>query len=138
MKKTLLVLAVAALPAVPAWGQRPFDQPWALIEPGQASTPHRQVPVGVTRIDGQSTRNAMRSDPIPPGRRQVTVSLSSSARAVVEEPVRTIEIDAEPCKRYRIVAQYQVAMTGRWDPVIQAVEDIGECRRRFMRDAPAK
>jgi len=138
MKRIYLLILVAALPAAPALGQRPFSEPYALIESGRASTPHRQVPVAVTRIDGRSTRNTMRSDPIPPGRRQVTLSLSSSARAVVENPMRTIEIDAEACKRYRIVAQYEIAMTGRWEPVMQAIEDIGECRRRFFPNEPAK
>lgn len=137
MKKIFVLMLMAALPATPALGQRQFSEPYALIESGRASTPRRQVPVGVTQIDGRRTRNSMRSDPIAPGRRQVTLSLSSSARAVVHEPLRTIEIDAEPCKRYRIVAQYEVAMSGRWQPVMQTVEDIGECRRRFFRDQPA-
>jgi hypothetical protein len=137
LKKTLLVLVCASLPMASAWAG-PYDQPYALIESGRSSAPHKQVPVAVTKIDGVSTRSTMKADPVSPGKRRVTLSFSSSARTVVEEPTKEIEIDAEPCKRYRIVAHYDVALSGKWDPQVQAVEDIGECKRKFMKNAPAK
>lgn len=108
-----------------------YDQPYALIESGMASATHKQVPVGVTKIDGASTRSTFHSDPIPPGKRVVTLSLSSSAATIVEHPTKVIEIDVEPCKRYRLVAHYDVALGGKWDPQVQAVEDIDECKRKF-------
>jgi hypothetical protein len=137
MKRTLFLLAAAALAAPLAWAG-PYDQPYALIESGWASPAHKQVPVAVTKIDGKSTRSTMKSDPIAPGKRKVTLSFSSSARTVIEEPTKEIEVEAEPCKRYRIVAHYDVALSGKWDPQMQAVEDIAECRRKFMKNAPAK
>lgn len=109
-----------------------YDQPYALIESGMADAARKQVPVGVTKIDGVSTRSTFHSDPIAPGKRTVTLSLSSSAAAMIEQPTKVIEIQAEPCKRYRLVAHYDVALSGKWDPQVQAVEDIAECKRKFQ------
>lgn len=137
MKRTLFLLAAAVL-AAPLASAGPYDQPYGLIESGWASPAHKQVPLGVTKIDGKSTRSTMKADPIPPGKHKVTLSFSSSARTVIEEPTKEIELDVEPCKRYRIVAHYDVALSGKWDPQLQAVEDIAECKRKFMKSAPAK
>ena len=92
-------------------------------------------PVAISRIDGKSPQNPRRPDPLAPGKHTVEISFSS-ARAVVGDNLKTIEIDVQPCKRYRVVAQYHTAASGKWDPVV-GVEDIGECKRKFMQGQPA-
>ncbi|MCU0938179.1 MAG: hypothetical protein MUC86_03360 [Burkholderiaceae bacterium] len=125
----LLPLALILGAGVATAGQ--YDQPYGLIESGDRSQTRKQEPVAISRIDGESPRNPRRPDPVAPGKRSVQVSFSS-ARAVVADDLQTIEIDVQPCKRYRLVAAYETAVTGKWKPVVQAVEDIGECKRKFM------
>jgi hypothetical protein len=135
MNKSLTVLALVAglLPGLAAAG--PYDQPYGLIESGDRSQTRSQEPVAISRIDGKSPQNPRRPDPLAPGKHTVEISFSS-ARAVVGDNLKTIEIDVQPCKRYRVVAQYHTAASGKWDPVVSA-EDIGECKRKFMQAQPA-
>jgi hypothetical protein len=130
--RPILAATMLCLPLV-VWAQS-FDQAWGIIESGGRSQTRRQEPVAITRIDGQSTRNPRRPDPVAPGKRTVVVRFSS-ARTVVGDQDRTIEVDVQPCKRYRVVAQLENAVSGTWEPVVAAPEDIGECRRRFLQPA---
>lgn len=134
MKSCRPILA-ATLLCLPLFaGAQTFNQPWGVIEAGDRSQTRRQEAVAITRIDGSSTRNPRRPDPVAPGKREVVVRFSS-ARTVVGDQDRTIEIDVQPCKRYRVVAQLENSVSGRWEPVVAAPEDIGECKRRFLQPA---
>jgi hypothetical protein len=127
----LMALSMALIVGAGAASAGQYDQAYGLIESGDRSQTRKQEPVAISRIDGESPRNPRRPDPVAPGKRTVQVSFSS-ARAVVADDLQTIEIDVQPCKRYRIVAAYETAVTGKWKPAVQAVEDIGECKRKFM------
>jgi hypothetical protein len=131
MKPILFTAVVAAALACGAAAAGQYDQPYGLIESGDRSQTRKHEPVAISRIDGESPRNPRRPDPVAPGKHVVQVAFSS-ARAVVADDLQTIEIDVQPCKRYRIVAAYETATTGKWKPMVQAVEDIGECKRKFM------
>ena len=131
MKPVHLVPALAAALLCGAAWAGPYDQPYGLIESGDRSQTRKHEPVAISRIDGESPRNPRRPDPVAPGRHSVQISFTS-ARTVVADDLQTIEIDVEPCKRYRVVAAYETAVGGKWKPVVQSVEDIGECRRKFM------
>jgi len=137
MKYAGLAVAMAAAVVVSAAEAGPYDQAYSAIEAGDKSAAREQEPVAITRIDGQQTRNARRPDPVAPGKHAVEVTFSS-ARVIVNDQVRTFAIEVEPCKRYRIAAKYEVALSGQWEPVVQGVEDIGECKRKFMKSEPAK
>lgn len=126
---SLLPLVVVVVGSA-AWAG-PYDEPYGLIESGDRSQTRKQETVAISRIDGQSPRSPRKPDPVAPGKRSVQISFSS-ARTVVPDQLQTIEIDVAPCKRYRVVAAYESEVGGRWTPVVQAVEDIGECRRKFM------
>ena len=130
---TALALMAGLLPGLAAAG--PYDQPYGLIESGDRSQTRNQERVAIARIDGKSPRDPRRPEPLAPGKHLVEISFTS-ARAVVGDDLKTIEIDVEPCKRYRVVAQYHTAASGKWDPVV-GVEDIGECKRKFMQGQPA-
>jgi hypothetical protein len=125
------IVPVALIVCVGAASAGPYDQAYGLIESGDRSPNRKQEPVAISRIDGKSPRDPRRPDPVAPGKRSVQVSFSS-ARGVVADDLQTIEIDVQPCQRYRIVAAYETATTGKWKPVVQAVEVIGECKRKFM------
>ncbi len=130
-------LAAAAMLCGPAWAQGQFSQPWGIIESGDRSAIRNEEPVAISRIDGRSTRSTRRPDPVEPGKRTVQVTFST-ARGVVGRPDRTIEIHVQPCKRYRVVAHFATSARSNWEPAISAIEDIGECRRRFFQDKSAK
>ena len=136
MKTTLAALAVLAglVPGLAAAG--PYDQPYGAIESGDRSQTRKHETVAISRIDGKSTNNPRRPDPVAPGKHAVEISFTS-ARAVVGDDLKTIEIDVQPCKRYRVVAQYHTSASGKWDPVVQSVEDIGECKKKFTQGQPA-
>jgi hypothetical protein len=113
----------------------PYDQPYGLIESGDRSEVRKEATVAISRIDGVSTRNPRRPDPVTPGKHAVDISFASAA--VVGDDLKAIEIDVQPCKRYRVVARYQNKVGGKWDPVVASVEDIGECKRKFLQGQPA-
>jgi hypothetical protein len=128
----MLLVAALALVTVPALAG-PYDQPYGLIESGDRSATRKHEPVAISQIDGRSTRNPRRPDPVAPGKHTVEISFASAR--VVGDQSKTLGIEVQPCKRYRVVAQYQTAVSGKWEPVVAAVEDIGECRRKFMAGA---
>jgi hypothetical protein len=115
----------------------PYDAPYGQIEIGDRSATRNEETAAISKIDGKSMRNSRRPGPVEPGRHSVEISFSS-ARAVVGDQLKTIEIDVEPCKRYRVVARYQNPASGKWEPVVQSVEDIGECRKKFMKSGSSK
>jgi len=137
MKKILMALAAMAwlLPGLAVAGS--YDQPYGLIESGDRSQTRKEESVAISRIDGASTRNPRRPDPVAPGKHSVEISFTT-ARTTVGDDLKTIEIDVQPCKRYRVAARYHTAASGKWDPVVQSVEDIGECRKKFMQGQPAR
>ena len=92
-------------------------------------------PYGQNKIDGKSTDNPRRPDPVLPGKHTVEISFSS-ARVPIGDQLKTIEIDVKPCRRYRVVAHYTTS--GQWKPIVQSVEDIGECKKKFLKGTAAK
>ena len=131
------MMAVGLLVLQPAWGAGQYDAPYGKIEIGDRSVNRKHETAAISRIDGKTTSNPRRPDPVSPGKHTVEVSFSS-ARTVVGDQLQTIEIDVEPCKRYRIVAHYDNQASGKWEPVVQSVDDIGECRKKFMQGTPSK
>lgn len=136
MKMRSMCVAAALLAAGPAWAGQ-YDQPYGLIEAGYVSKTKNEDTVALSRIDGQSLKNPRRPDPVAPGKHTVDVSYTT-ARIAVGNQLQTIEIDVQPCKRYRVAAHYESPSSSTWKPVVQYVEDIGECKKKFMKTAPAK
>ena len=132
---TRIGIALAALAATAAWAGA-YDQPYALVERGDASEVRKEAAVAITKIDGASTRNPRKSDPVAPGKHQVTLHFES-ARGAFRPEYRVVEMDLEGCTRYRIVAAYESKMGPDWSPKVYA-EPIGECRRKFAKQGEAK
>jgi hypothetical protein len=121
----------AALAALAALGAQagPYDQPYALVEAGDRSPTREEFPPAITQIDGESTRNPRRSDPIAPGKRRVTVRFETAKVAQsAEEITRELELELAACTRYRIAAR-RVGATN-WEPKVYS-EAIPECKRKF-------
>jgi hypothetical protein len=109
-----------------------YDEPYALVEGGMRSVVRKEFPVLVNAVDGESTLSPRRyPTALKPGKHQIEVYFSSdSVVGSSEKHRRTIDLDAAPCTRYRIVARYQNLTHVDWDPVIYP-EPIGECAAKF-------
>lgn len=107
----------------------PYDQPYALVESGDASETRKEARATISKIDGKSPSNPRRSDPIPPGKHVVTLHFES-ARGMFRPEYQDLEIDMAPCTRYRVVANYVSKTGGDWKPKSYA-EPIGECKKKF-------
>ena len=126
------VLACAAVAvSAGASGAGVYDAPYAVVESADRSEVRKEFPAAVTQIDGQSTRNPRRPDPVPPGKHTVTVRFETAR--VAQSPAETsrvLEMDLEPCTRYRIAAQRKG--TTEWEPKVYS-EPINECVRKFKK-----
>jgi hypothetical protein len=128
-RSVLLILAPLSLTAACANGGI-YDSPYALVESGSRSAVRKEFPAAINAVDGRSTLSARRyATTITPGRHRVDVYFSVSTGAFYKN-YRTIELDAAPCTRYRIVAAYQNLTHVEWTPVIYP-EPIGECAAKF-------
>jgi len=107
----------------------PYDQPYAIVERGDPSETRKEATLAISKIDGTSTRDPRRSDPIPPGKHVVSLHFES-ARGEFRPESLDVEIALEPCTRYRIVANYVSKSGGEWKPKVYS-EPIGECRKKF-------
>ena len=129
--KTVICLLPMALIAACAAGG-PYDEPYALVEGGMRSAARKEFPVIVNTVDGETTFTPRRyPTPLKPGKHLVEVYFSSdSVAGSADKHHKTIDLDAAPCTRYRIVARYQSLTHVEWDPVIYP-EPIGECIAKF-------
>src|SRR5258708_13497695 len=99
-----LSLLIGSLLAAGCAAVEPFDAPYALVEVGPISAARKELPVIVNAIDGDSLLNP-RSGPIKPGKHQLEVQFSTRDGAYWKRK-KMVDLDAKPCTRYRIVAQY--------------------------------
>lgn len=126
LKAVLLLSALASLPASAGL----YDQPYGLVESGRRSDVRKELPVVIGSVDGVSTRNPRYSDPIAPGRHRVQVNFSTGSTPT-PRGFRYLDLDIQPCTRYRVVAAYQnLVHLGSWEPRVM-IEPIGECVARF-------
>jgi hypothetical protein len=128
MKRHVIAIALAAAAGSALAG--PYSQPYALVEGMDKSTVKEEMPAAITKIDGKSTRNVRRSDPIEPGKHTVTVRFTTArvAQGPAEES-RELQMDLEGCTRYRIAARRVESVN--WEPKVYS-EPIGECVKKFQ------
>ena len=130
MNKLLFATVLATL-ALPAALSGMYDQPYAIVESGDASELRKEARLAISKVDGKSTRTTRKSDPIAPGKHRITLNFES-ARGVFRPVSQDVEIDLEACTRYRIVATYENKTGGDWKPKVHS-EPIGECVKKFKK-----
>jgi len=123
-------LLMGSLLAAGCAAVEPFDAPYALVEVGPISAARKELPVIVNAIDGDYLLNP-RSGPIKPGKHRLEIQFSTRDGPYWKRK-KMVELDAQPCTRYRIVAQYNNLTNVEWTPVIYP-EPIGECMAKFAR-----
>jgi hypothetical protein len=131
-----LFLAPVLLVAATAFAGM-YDQPYALIERGDASETRKEARVAVTKVDGKSTRDPRMTDPLAPGKHVITLHFET-ARGDFRPEHLDLEMNLDACTRYRVVASYENKIGPDWKPKVYA-EPIPECTRKFSKKAaPAK
>jgi hypothetical protein len=106
-----------------------YDKPYAIIEAGDPNAAREEFRPAITQVDGKSTRDARRTDPIEPGKHRVTVRFETArVTQSQKETAREVEMDLEACTRYRVVARRTDGTN--WEPKVYS-EAIGECVRKF-------
>jgi len=136
MKARYMLLAASALASASALAQNPYSQPWAVVQRGDPSQVRKESPVAISKVDGKSTRNPRESDALAPGKHVITVHFDS-ARGVVNDEFRELQMDLEGCTRYRIVAQVNGPPVTEWKPHVYS-EPIGECVSKFKKKEEKK
>ncbi len=125
-----LSLLIGSLAAAGCAAVEPFDAPYALVDIGPISAARKELPVIVNAIDGDYLLDPRRSGAIKPGKHQLEVQFSTRDGPYWKRK-KMVELDALPCTRYRIVAQYTNLTNVDWTPVIYP-EPIGECVAKFQ------
>lgn len=128
MKKILVAAAFAAAASLPA-SAGPYDQAWSTVESGDNSEVRKESRVAISKVDGESPKNPRKGDPLTPGKHKVRVSFDTG-RTVVADNFRELDMDLQPCTRYRIVASYTNKTSPEWKPTVYT-EPIPECRKKF-------
>ena len=124
-------LIIAALPALLLAGCQTWGPTWSEVSGNRFTrTTLDRGPVTVDSVDGSSTfvNNQRTPVRIEPGKRTLAITgvpLQPGFRGTQQ----TFVLDAEPCKRYYVNAQWSNRLgTSGWDPVIDFVEAIAGCR----------
>lgn len=125
--RTLLPIAVAfALAGCQTWGPT-----WSEVTGARFHrTEINRTPTVIEQIDGRSSSPAGIGEPnrIEPGRRVLTLStVPPSAASAGGWRIHQFVLDAEPCKRYYVNAQFDSRLGSDWEPVIDFVEPIAGC-----------
>ncbi len=128
VSRRVLAALLLAAPGVFAAG---FDKPYAIVEKGDSSEVRREDGAAITQVDGVSTRDSRRTDPIEPGKHKLTIRYDT-ARVTLspEKSVREVEMDLKACTLYRVAAKRRNNTGLDWDPVFSE-EPIGECKKKF-------
>jgi len=123
------LLPALLLAASSALAQGMYSQPYAIVEQGVKSPTRNEDRVAITKVDGKSTRDPRRTDPIPPGKHILTLHYETG-RAEFRPEFQEVEIDFEPCTLYTVVAWYEFRTGGTWKPKFSQAP-IPECQRKF-------
>jgi len=124
---TTALPAAALLAGCQTWGPT-----WSEVTGARfhRTTLHR-MPAIVERVDERSTFSELRGTPIriEPGRRVLQLQgVPPSPGWHSGGTLQELPLDAEPCKRYYVNAQFENSLAfSRWHPVIDEVEPIAGC-----------
>jgi hypothetical protein len=128
MRKTTLLLLPFALAGCQTWGPA-----WSEVSGARYHrTELNRSPTIIENVDGRtplsySDGGRYRVMRIEPGRHQLTLQ-GVPMRAGWQGTLQPFTLDAEPCKRYYINAQFDGPLQpSDWKPVIDYVEQIPGC-----------
>ena len=124
-QRPVLALAAAALLAGCA-SEPVFTQPYSFVTTEQAVASSTARGGFSMTVDGHEVVTGD-SVPVPPGLRTVAINKAQGASS----PEMSMTFEAQPCKRYVIVATRSAGTDDDWKPVLNRTEPVGECERKF-------
>ncbi len=126
MRKLVLVAMTTALAGCQTWGPT-----WSEVTGVRFfRTEQNRTPTIIERVDGRSSSPAGIGEPnrIEPGRRVLTLSTVPPAAASAGGwRIQEFVLDAQPCIRYYVNAQFDSRLGSNWEPVIDFTERIAGC-----------
>ena len=130
MGKLIAVGAALALTGCATWGPT-----WSEITGQRFNRPSpaglNVSPTTISMIDGNGAFPNRPGQPIKvaPGERRVDMrAVPLSAGWAAGTDLVTMQLDAQPCKRYYINAKFENPLGPSWTPFIDFVEDIAGCQ----------
>lgn len=126
MRTTMLLLLPLALAGCQTWGPT-----WSEVSGARYYnlTELNRSPTIIENIDGKGAFPISRYQPIKiePGKRELTLQ-GVPLRPGWQGTLQKLTLDAEPCRRYYINAQFDGPLSpSDWKPVIDYVEPIAGC-----------
>jgi len=129
MKRIQILAAGIAAASILAAQAGPYDQPWAVFEADNSSPTADTKPATVMKIDGKNIPLG-RNNVVLPGKHVVELSIPGP-RGMSNPKRDTIEIDAQPCVRYRFAARRSSPTDNDWKAFVGQEEPVGECKKKF-------
>lgn len=128
MRKSFLMLVPVLAAPLFLEGCQTWGPTWSEVT-GQrynVTIPNRR-PAIIDRVDNQGSFVDPNLIRIEPGERRLVVQGPAPGWAG-GPPLHVMILNAEPCKRYYINAQFANTITQEWTPVIDFVEPISGCQ----------
>ncbi len=128
MRKSLLLLIPAVVAPMFLEGCQTWGPTWSEVT-GQrfnVTIPNRR-PAMIVQVDNQGSFPDPVLIRIEPGERRLVVQGPAPGWAG-GPPLHVMMLNAEPCKRYYVNAQFANTITQEWTPVIDNVESISGCQ----------
>lgn len=128
MRKSFLMLVPVLAAPLFLEGCQTWGPTWSEVT-GQrynVTIPNRR-PAIIDRVDNQGSFVDPNLIRIEPGERRLVVQGPAPGWAG-GPPLHVMILNAEPCKRYYINAQFATTITQEWTPVIDFVEPISGCQ----------
>lgn len=128
MRKSFLMLVPVLAAPLFLEGCQTWGPTWSEVT-GQrynVTIPNRR-PAIIDRVDNQGSFPDPNLIRIEPGERRLVVQGPAPGWAG-GPPLHVMILNAEPCKRYYINAQFATTITQEWTPVIDFVEPIPGCQ----------
>ena len=126
--RKLILLAVPAL-AAPVFlgGCQSWGPTWSELTGQRYNvTIVNRRPAIIDRVDDRGAFPNPNLIKIEPGEHRIVVQ-GPAPGWPGGPPLHVMMLNAEPCKRYYINAQFDNTITQQWQPVVDYVEPIGDC-----------
>ena len=127
MRKLTLLLAPALLAPTLLTGCQTWGPTWSEITGARYNvTIVNRRPAMIDRVDDQGAFPDPRLIKVTPGEHRLVVQGPAPGWAG-GPPLHVMMLNAAPCKRYYINAQFQSTIQQEWTPVVDYVENISGC-----------
>jgi hypothetical protein len=127
MRKLPLLLICAAVPVALLEGCQTWGPTWSELTGARYNvTIANRRPAIIDRVDDRGSFPEPNLIKIEPGPHRLVVQ-GPAPGWVGGPPLHVMMLDAAPCKRYYINAQFTNTITQEWIPVIDFVESIPGC-----------